>query len=317
RGGSGNDNILSFANADSFDGGGGLNTVDYLHFGSGITANLANPGQNTGNAAGDTYTSDITALIGTNFADTLIGNSVTNVLEGGAGGDILIGGGGALDFASYAHAQAGVTANLANPAVNTNDSLADTYSGINSLIGSNSSDTLTGDSNDNFLRGRGGVDILDGGAGSDTADYFNGPGVWADLSAPQNNTGDAAGDTYISIENLRGSSFNDTLIGNAGNNRLDGGLGLDRTIYMAATGAITVDMAAGTVSGPGVGNDILISVESVRGSVFGDTYVATGYAGASAIGSTPTSFNEFEGMGGDDTITGNGNTVLSYISAAN
>ena len=42
-GGSGNDNILSFANADSFDGGGGLNTVDYIHSGSGITANLANP----------------------------------------------------------------------------------------------------------------------------------------------------------------------------------------------------------------------------------------------------------------------------------
>ena len=89
-GGSGNDNILSFANADSFDGGGGLNTVDYIHSGSGITANLANPSQNTGSAAGDTYTSDITALIGTNFADTLIGNTATNVLEGGSGGDTLI-----------------------------------------------------------------------------------------------------------------------------------------------------------------------------------------------------------------------------------
>ena len=81
------------------------------------------------------------------------------------------------------------------------------------------------------------------------------------LSNPASNTSDAAGDTYISIENLRGSSFNDTLVGNAGNNRLDGGLGLDRTIYTAATGAIHVDMAAGTVSGPGVGNDTLISVE--------------------------------------------------------
>ena len=49
----GNDTLLSFANADMFDGGGGLNTVDYIHYGSGITADLADPSQNTGNAAGD------------------------------------------------------------------------------------------------------------------------------------------------------------------------------------------------------------------------------------------------------------------------
>ena len=30
----------------------------------------------------------------------------------------------------------------------------------------------------------------------------------------------------------------------------------------------------------------------------------------------PASFNEFEGMAGDDVITGNGNTVLSYLNAA-
>ena len=316
-GGFGNDNILSFANADSFDGGGGLNTVDYVHYASGITANLANPSQNTGNAAGDTYTNDITALIGTNFADTLIGNASTNVLEGGGGGDTLIGGGGALDFASYAHAQIGVTANLANTALNTNDALGDIYSGINGLIGSNFADVLTGDNNDNYLRGRGAGDTLDGGGGSDTADYFNGPAVRADLSNPATNTGDAAGDTYISIENLRGSNFNDTLVGNAGNNRLDGGLGIDRTFYAGATGPIFVNMAAGTVSGPGVGNDTLISIELVRGSVFDDVYVSTGYAGASSVGSLPPGFNEFDGGAGNDHITGNGNTALSYLTATN
>ncbi|HET7805250.1 MAG TPA: cadherin-like domain-containing protein [Pseudolabrys sp.] len=282
-----------------------------------MTANLTDPSQNTGNAAGDTYTNDITALIGTNFDDTLIGNAGTNVLEGGGGGDTLIGGGGVLDFASYAHAQFGVTANLGNTALNTNDALGDIYIGINGLIGSNLPDTLTGDNSDNYLRGRGGGDTLDGGAGSDTADYFNGPVVRADLSNPASNTGDAAGDTYIAIENLRGSSFNDTLVGDAGNNRLEGASGIDRTIYMAATDAINVDMAAGTVSGPGVGTDTLISIESVRGSLFDDKYVATGYAGASAVGSLSPSFNEFEGMAGDDTIIGNGSTVLSYLTATN
>ena len=109
---------------------------------------------------------------------------------------------------------------------------------------------------------------LIGGGGSDTADYAHGGAVRADLSNPATNTGDAAGDTYISIENLRGSDFNDILVGDAGNNTLDGGLGIDQTIYTGATGPITVDMAAGTVSGPGVGNDTLMSVESIRGSAF-------------------------------------------------
>ena len=81
---------------------------------SGITANLADPSQNTGNAAGDTYT-NITDLIGTNYDDTLIGDGNVNALEGGAGADTLIGGGGAIDYASYTHASTGVTANLADP----------------------------------------------------------------------------------------------------------------------------------------------------------------------------------------------------------
>ena len=59
--------------------------------------------------------------------------------------------------------------------------------------------------------------------------------------------------------------------------------------------------ATSTVVGAGIGSDTLSSVESIQGSAFGDTYVATGYNGASASGSIPSSFNEFEGMGGDDT----------------
>ena len=61
--------------------------------------------------------------------------------------------------------------------------------------------------------------------------------------------GDAAGDTFTSIENLIGSDHNDTLQADAGANRLDGGLGDDSLV--AADGEDTLT--------GGAGNDILVA----------------------------------------------------------
>ncbi|HET7093522.1 MAG TPA: calcium-binding protein, partial [Thermomicrobiales bacterium] len=291
-GGAGNDVLLSFGQGDTFNGGGGLNTVDYVHFGRGITADLADPYQNTGNATGDTYT-NITNLIGTNFNDTLIGDGNNNALEGGAGADVLKGGGGTLDFASYAHASTGVTADLADPSQNTGDAAGDTYIGINSLIGSNSADTLIGDGNNNFLRGRGGGDTLEGGGGSDTADYANGQAVTADLADPTQNTGDAAGDTYFSIENLRGSSFADTLIGDGGNNVLTGGAGADT--LQGGDGNDTFNLANGDFA-PG---------ESIDGGLGTDAIVLTNPTTVDFSTGLLAAVETLTGSGGNDTVTMN------------
>jgi hypothetical protein len=83
------------------------------------------------------------------------------------------------------------------------------------------------------------------------------------------------------------------------------------------TGSITANLTTGIVSGAGVGTDILSGVERIRGSSFADTYIATGFnAGTSPQPGTSPLFNEFEGMGGNDTITGNGHTRVSYLNAA-
>jgi Ca2+-binding RTX toxin-like protein len=51
--------------------------------------------------------------------------------------------------------------------------------------------------------------------------------VIASLVAPATNTGDAAGDSYVSIGNLTGSHHADFLSGNAGASTLNGGAGAD------------------------------------------------------------------------------------------
>ena len=60
-----------------------------------------------------------------------------------------------------------------------------------------------------------------------------------------------------------------------------------------------------------VGTDTLRHIESVRGTNFADTYVATGLGrrGANIVTSADLgTLNEFEGLGGNDTITGSGDT---------
>ena len=65
-----------------------------------------------------------------------------------------------------------------------------------------------------------------GDTGNDTVDYSHATaGVSADLSGQTSDTGAAAGDIFISIENLRGTAFDDTLTGDGNNNVLEGGLG--------------------------------------------------------------------------------------------
>ena len=61
--------------------------------------------------------------------------------------------------------------------------------------------------------------------------------------------GDAEGDPLTNIENLTGSNFDDTLEGNAGNNSLVGGVGIDTVSYANATSGangqgVTVNLSA-------------------------------------------------------------------------
>jgi Ca2+-binding RTX toxin-like protein len=107
------------------------------------------------------------------------------------------------------------------------------------LSGGSGNDWLIGGDGDDLLEGQEGSDMLNGGSGSDTADYSESQvGVEIFLSTGNGfgSHGNDEGDTLISIENVNGSKFRDTMFGNdnanhfqgfAGRDWLDGGDGND------------------------------------------------------------------------------------------
>ena len=109
--------------------------------------------------------------------------------------------------------------------------------GNEQVTGTAFADTLDGGAGDDILQGGAGGDTLNGGNGNDTASYaMASAGVTANLAKAVRNTGEAAGDAFIAMENLTGSEFADTLVGDGkanilrgrgGNDRLEGGGGGD------------------------------------------------------------------------------------------
>jgi serralysin len=257
KGSTGDDFLRGGRGRDSLNGGIGEDLADYRDAETSVTVNLANRALNTGEARGDTFIS-IERVRGGRFNDVLTGNSRDNVLEGVTGADSLNGRGG-FDFARYKSSPEGIVASLENPAINTGHAAGDTYLSIEGLLGSDFADTLVGNSVSNTLVGGRGADALDGRDGFDFARYDvsdgGRTGVTASLATPSLNLGDAAGDTYTSIEGLIGTRLrdrltgddgansifgqagndsmfgnlgNDTIVGGSGNDRLDGGYGNDR-----------------------------------------------------------------------------------------
>ncbi|MEZ0231973.1 MAG: beta strand repeat-containing protein [Methylophilaceae bacterium] len=378
NGGTGNDTLEGMAGADTLDGGttASNDTASYAHAvdlggGIGVVASMTtglSGVTTTGDAAGDTYIS-IETLEGSAFKDYLIGTSTANTLLGGAGDDTLEGLGGAdalnggdgIDTATYIHATGPVTASLTTGLVTaTGDAIGDTYTSIenlygstlaDNLIGNASANTLSGDANNDILEGMGGADVLDGGAGNDTATYTHSTAaVIASMTSTFSagptviTSGDAAGDTYISIETLEGSTYNDNLIGDGtanylsgsggndtlegmdGADTLDGGAGNDTATYIHAadlgggvgvvanmtTTAFAVGPAV-TTTGDAAG-DVYTSIETLEGSTFNDYLI--GNSSANYL-SGNTGNDTLEGLAGNDTLNGgDGNDTATYIHAS-
>jgi Ca2+-binding RTX toxin-like protein len=100
--------------------------------------------------------------------------------------------------------------------------------GADTVIGSNTVDIIWAHGSDDFMKGGGGADFLDGGEGRDAVSYGDSTeGVVVDLQAGTGKGGTAQGDMIFRVEDVYGSQFGDTLIGDTHDNMLDGGDGHD------------------------------------------------------------------------------------------
>ena len=302
------------------------------------------------NITGDNLANDLfgndgnDVLSGADGNDRLFGGGGNDLLSGGAGADLHDGGAG-FDSADYRGSTAGVALNMVTGGTG-GDAAGDRFVSIERVLGSNfddsiegsavrdtlmglaGDDTLIGGGGNDRLTGGAGADVLDGGAGTDAV-YYNAAsaGVIVDLLAG-GTSGEAAGDSYISIESVFGSGFNDSITGDAGANSLfgnggadvlrggdgndrlfggdgndtlfggagsdihDGGAGSDRVFYSTSSSGVTVNLINTALNTGDATGDTFVSIENIGGSQHND--VLTGNS----------SDNVLIGLSGNDVLNG-------------
>ena len=338
-GNAGNDVLRGGAGSDYLDGGAGIDTADFSDKTVSVYATLNGAVASSVQVNGvveDTII-NIENLIGGSGNDRLAGDAGDNLLVGGAGNDILLGGAGrdtldggaGIDTADYSDKMAAIQVKLAGAiasSVLVGGVAEDTILNIENIIGSSFNDNIAGDAGanvlsggagDDMLRGGAGADTLDGGAGMDTADYSDSLGSVVTILNGSLTTkvmvGGVVEDTLVNIENLVGSSYNDTLTGDAGANMfygnagndtlkggggadyLDGGAGVDTADYSDKTtsvetilnGSLTTKVMVG-----GLVEDTIVNIENLIGGSGNDRL--TGDAGA----------NMLSGNAGNDILRG-------------
>ncbi|MEM8827985.1 MAG: PQQ-dependent sugar dehydrogenase [Cyanobacteria bacterium P01_G01_bin.19] len=335
----GNDLIQGNGGADTLDGGEGLDTVTYLYSASGVNINLATGISSGGNAENDSLI-DIERILGSNFADEIIGDDGNNLIQGNNGADTLEGGAG-VDVLSYRASKSEVSINLATNTAVGGDAEGDVISGFERILGSDFADYLVGDDQDNLIEGNGGADTLEGGAGKDILAYNTAKsGVNVNLTTGMASGGDAEGDVISSFEWINGSKYSDYLVGDFGDNRLnggadddklkgvdgndslnggdgrdtldggagsdflDGGAGIDFLLYGSSDSGVMVDLEAGFGAGGDADGDVYVNIERIIGSNFADHLIGD------------DNDNLIEGNDGADTLEGGaGKDVISYLSS--
>ncbi len=246
---------------------------------------------------------------GTNEDDEISGFGGNDFISGLLGKDRLFGGDGDDILNGGSH-----------------DDLLDGGDGNDQLLGTNGNDVLIAGNGNDQLVGGAGDDILDGGNGTDLV-RFTGTlaGVTVDLNlqaTAQDIGGGQGRDTFIGIEHVQGTGFDDRLIGDDGDNALMSGTPLPGR---SDTGNDTISGGGGNdLIDVGPGNHLLDGGSGIdtlalfgNGSVGGDgatvSLLLQGSAQDSGQGMmTITGFENLSGSFVDDRLTGDsGDNILA------
>ncbi|MCK5712582.1 MAG: calcium-binding protein, partial [Hyphomicrobiaceae bacterium] len=280
-GGTGDDTFVSGLSDDMIIGGSGTDTIDYSAIIRPINVDMGNLISGyavvTIDPIGPTFKIDEIKQIENIFSgtgnDTLRGDDNDNVILAGAGDDTVQASGGTdildgeagtntIDFSTIGASVTGVSVILdgSNVATVTVGGGSDqTISNFTNAIGTGGDDMLGGDGvvncidggeGNDTLSGGGGEDTLIGGSGIDTVTYAAvAGGVVVNLSSQiASNDGDGSSDDLLTIENVVGSIFADTIIGDNNSNVIDGRGGVDTLyglggadIFIASDGVDVID----------------------------------------------------------------------------
>lgn len=285
----GNDSLAGFASDDTLYGRSGNDTLDggngfdYASYKFSLGTLSVNANLITGlaiDAVGDTdHLISIEGLIGSRNSDVLIGDDADNVFRGYQGADHIEGGAGfdTLQFISRNDAtdpalaeylgSGGSVVNLALGTAKDQFGNIDTFTSIERVEGTTFGDSFTGSGADEVFVGYAGPDTIDGAGGKDRVSYSNDVNFGGSLPVIVNLSTQAlalggivlaagtardsfgAIDTLTNIENVSSGGQNDTLVGNNGDNVLDGRGGAD--VYVGLQGNDTLVGGGGGGSGDG------------------------------------------------------------------
>jgi Ca2+-binding RTX toxin-like protein len=300
------DVVYLLDNAMIVDGADGYDTVNYRHSWDGVNIGI---GQQAGP---DVTLLNVEKVIGTPFADQFTANVAGVTLEGGRGDDVYI-----INSTGVSIVETDLFGGIDQVYTSLSSLHMDpfiekmTYTGTADFTGyGNDGDNVivSGAGNDVLLGGAGG-DRFEGGAGIDIVSYDDSSeGLSASLNwGPQ--SGIAVYDTYIDIEGLRGSKYNDLLEGNSDDNILEGGTGDDQIVggdgndhlYGGLKSGLDGDVAQADKLFGGNGDDVIVSAANDLGTV------ANGEQGNDTI--TVHNGSAF-GDDGHDVLTGTGSNYL-------
>jgi Ca2+-binding RTX toxin-like protein len=178
-------------------------------------------------------TGDSHSLVyGVDGNDTIQTGSAVDIIFGGAGNDVIKGGGG-------------------HDVIFGGD-------GNDTLWGNDGHDVIFGGAGNDTIMAGDGHDVIDGGDGRDCAAYMDSDAaVFINFRTHEAHGGYAEGDTYIHIEQVRGSEYNDVLVGNDSGMDLKGGAGQDTIIGGAGNDELRGDGGKDLLTG-GAGSDQIL-----------------------------------------------------------